>query len=80
MFYYEIDYDSSDVRYSHKLTSSYFEYGVGIGYDKNKSPVFFIEQVESVLVEPGDYYNPPVYTPEPIEIIEVRPRLKFPKR
>jgi hypothetical protein len=85
MKYSDIDYDNhSGTKWSYNYVGYTTDYGIGIAWDMNKSPIFIIERVESVCVDSGcsnpDYFEPPHYEPEGVETIIVRPKLKYPKR
>lgn len=82
MFYYEIEFyrDFGNMKFSYDYRGVEMEYGIGLAWDKDKSPIFLIEKVDLVCVDQGSYWEPPHYEPEGIESIIVRPRLKYPKR
>jgi hypothetical protein len=86
MYYHEVDYYSYKYRkfFYGYISSLNHEYGIGVCWDKDKSPMYIIEKVELVCVDTGcynpDFAYPPHYEPEGVETIIIRPKLKFPKR
>jgi hypothetical protein len=80
VFYSDMDYRNYN-KEKRKCLYKYISgtndfYGVGIAWNKHKEPIFIIERVEDALVEEGDSYNPPIYEPEGIETIIVKPQLR----